>query len=224
MYALDDIVHVDVPYAVLNAAAGYEAGNKFQGFLVMDPERSQRVVDAMGAMTVSAASSLRFGTAPSTPTAHGKPYQPANESSASKPTNPHAKDPNEIDRYTIGHAKTQNALEAYAKARGWNTMSPKAEPHYDVAWDVGGMLFVAEVKSLTAANEAKQVRLAIGQVLDYQQMLASLQRPVRPVIALEMEPASNRWEAICARHGITLVWPKTFGRLATLATSVSEAS
>jgi hypothetical protein len=80
---------------------------------------------------------------------------------------------------------------------------------------------VAEVKSLTSANEAGQVRLAIGQVLDYQQMLARLQRPVRPVIALEKKPASDRWEAICARHAITLVWPDTFARLDAVAASVS---
>lgn len=221
MYALDDIVSIDVPYWVLNAAAGYKPRNPFQGFLVLDPEQSQRVVSAMGTVGLSATSSPHFsaGGAPSSP--RGGRYRRAKEKAASKPTNPFIKDPNKVDRGLIGHATTQNALADYARKKGWTPKSPSGAPDYDVAWNVGKTTFVAEVKSMTAANEAGQVRLAIGQVLDYQQMLGSRGRPVRPVIALEKQPLDTRWEAICSRHGITLVWPEIFARLDAAAASAS---
>jgi hypothetical protein len=50
------------------------------------------------------------------------------------------------------------------------------EPQYDLAWLAGDTLYVAEVKSLTAANEERQLRLGLGQVLRYTHLLAGRAR------------------------------------------------
>jgi hypothetical protein len=78
-------------------------------------------------------------------------------------------------------------------------------PAYDLAWQKGGPLFVAEVKSLTARNESKQLRLALGQVLDYADQLVRRGHDVRRVIAAEVEPAERRWVELCLSLGVTIV-------------------
>ena len=62
------------------------------------------------------------------------------------------------------------------------------EPEFDIAWrddDTGGSAFICEVKSLTSENETRQIRLAIGQVLDYVHALTRCARQVR----VHLEPA-----------------------------------
>ncbi len=94
-------------------------------------------------------------------------------------------------------------------------LTPKSpepgEPVFDIAWDDGEEIVVAEIKSLTTRNEEKQLRLALGQVLRYAHLLAVKGRPVRRVIAVEREPSDASWIELCEAAGVTLVWPATFG-------------
>ncbi|MEK8227320.1 hypothetical protein NKG05_16350 [Oerskovia sp. M15] len=80
------------------------------------------------------------------------------------------------------------------------------------------MLAVAEVKSLTGADQSQQIRLGIGQVLDYAVSLrACLPHGIGtivPVLVLEKEPIDpDRWKAVAAVAGITLTWPPLFAEL-----------
>jgi hypothetical protein len=71
-----------------------------------------------------------------------------------------------IERSNNGHAKTQNALADFLWRHGLQPRSPSpSEPEYDLAWEVGTTIFVAEVKSITDANEERQLRLRLGQAL-----------------------------------------------------------
>jgi hypothetical protein len=127
---------------------------------------------------------------------------------------PFLRDPNLLDRALTAHVNLQNGLSDYLNARGAATWSPgPGEPDYDLAWELGGVRFVAEVKSLTASNEDRQLRLGLGQVLDYQQLMHSTDPLVLAVLVIEREPASDRWLALCARHGVALTWPDRFGLL-----------
>ena len=76
----------------------------------------------------------------------------------------------------------------------------------DVAW-------VAEVKSITSDNETRQIRYAIGQVLQYRYSLEWGTSAVDAVIALERPPEDGVWIALCSALGIRLVWPATFESL-----------
>lgn len=67
--------------------------------------------------------------------------------------------------------------------------------------------WVAEVKSTTPQNEERQLRLGLGQVTRYRQLLAEDGLPVRALIATEREPSDPSWAALCEEQGIVLGWP-----------------
>jgi hypothetical protein len=65
--------------------------------------------------------------------------------------------------------------------RGVEPRDPPLEgPAYDLAWVVSDILTVCEVKSLTTANQASQIRLGLGQVLDYAFTLRKRGQPSDP--------------------------------------------
>jgi hypothetical protein len=144
-------------------------------------------------------------------------------------------DPDKVDRGTTAHKDTQDALAEALRNASLKPRSPKpGDPAFDIAWrddDAGGVAFICEVKSLTSENETGQVRLAIGQVLDYVHTLDSLREAgslpphwegvhaVRAVVALERRPTRDaHWADLCKRHGIILAWPEEYdGMIAALA-------
>ena len=142
-------------------------------------------------------------------------YRSANEAPATQPKAPFSVDPNEVDRALGAHAATQNAVAAWVIAQGLTPVrSAGIAADFDVAWDDGKRLNVGEVKSLTAGNETGQLRLGLGQVLHYAMLLGAEGRNVRPVLVVERQPRDLRWVALCAEHGVLLVWPGDFDRLA----------
>jgi hypothetical protein len=48
MYALDEIRSLHIPYQEMNRIIGYKAGNNFMGFTVLDEDKSERVLEALG--------------------------------------------------------------------------------------------------------------------------------------------------------------------------------
>jgi hypothetical protein len=141
----------------------------------------------------------------------GAPSNVVSEDTSIAPAEPFAVDPNKIDRGTRGHNRTQNLLRSFLEDKGIKTLQPTTEgPDFDLGWVYRGTWFVAEVKSLTLANETKQLRLALGQVLDYQDILSRRHTNVRAVIAVETPIRDRRWVALCEGHGVILVWPETF--------------
>lgn len=142
------------------------------------------------------------------------PYREANEAAASAPRDPFEVDPEVVDRGLIGHAMTQNLLALRAARRGFTTLSPGAgDPDFDLAWRTPTGTIVVEVKSMTATNESGQLRLGLGQVLDYAHALGGATSGVRPVLAVERRPVEDRWTEICSAVGVTLVWPDSFDGL-----------
>ncbi|AUA11260.1 hypothetical protein GTZ89_22210 [Streptomyces sp. SID8382] len=107
------------------------------------------------------------------------------------------------------HRRLQNDLAAAARERGMTVLSPSAaDPDFDLAWRRGDDdLVVCEVKSLTRTNEARQLRLGVGQLLDYYDLLRTRTANVRAVLWVEHEPSDSRWLGICHRAGIELAWP-----------------
>jgi hypothetical protein len=148
----------------------------------------------------------------------GATYRRPDEDSASKPRDPFTIDPDKIDRGLKSHARTQNALFDWLAARGIEGLSPDGQANYDIAWRHMGRMFVGEVKSLTNANEAMQLRLGLGQVLDYAEMLRAAGEPeVQPVLVAERLPSDFRWRRVCERAGVTLTWPDEFDERLTPA-------
>lgn len=138
----------------------------------------------------------------------GVAYRIADETTSVGERDPFAVNPALVERALRGHARTQNGLARHVQARGAMPMSPApGHPNYDLAWRVGERLYVAEVKSRTDDNEERQLRLGLGQVLRYRQMLAELgEKDPRAVLALESRPRDRSWLALCASLGVILCW------------------
>lgn len=144
----------------------------------------------------------------------GSEYRNADEEAAVSQRDPFDVDPAHVERSLRGHASTQNALAAWLRDRGYTPRSPgPCDPLFDLAWKVDATLWVAEVKSLTDANEEKQLRLALGQVLRYRHLLGGFHAEVMSVIAIERAPKDRTWIDLCASHDVRLVWPGAFDSL-----------
>ena len=120
-------------------------------------------------------------------------------------------DPDAIDRGTNAHKNVQDQPADAVSARGWEPLSPSgADPLFDIGWVVADTAWIAEVKSLTESNEARQLRLGLGQVLSYAYLVDWGATAHRPVLAVERKPSAPHWPDLCASHGVKLSWPETF--------------
>jgi hypothetical protein len=138
------------------------------------------------------------------------PYRPPTIGQGAR-RDPFTIDPETVDRGNRAHADLQNALADAATRAGCTAWSADGGPDFDLAWtDAEGDLTLAEVKSLTADNEARQIRLGLGQLLDYAHTLrASGTRVASLVLAVESEPTRTRFSALCRDLGVLLIWPDT---------------
>lgn len=94
----------------------------------------------------------------------------------------------------------------------------RSGPQFDLAWKYGRRLYIAEVKSLRGAREDSQIRLGLGQVLDYAEQTRhrGVRQPLRAVLAVGRAPKDRgRWTRLCDAHGVVLTWPP-FAELRTL--------
>lgn len=138
-------------------------------------------------------------------------YRRVDEETGVSSIAPAVVDPDIVDRGVKGHKVTQNALAEFLQRKGLKPLSPgPGDPGFDVGWWDDGVLYIAEVKSLTIANETGQMRSAIGQLLDYAFQVRAHRKEVRPVIVLERAPVSDRWVALCGELKIALSWPGNF--------------
>jgi len=72
------------------------------------------------------------------------------------------------------------------------------EPVYDLAFELGPMIVVVEVKTLGTGSTAQQMRLGLGQLLEYRHRLAKLhQREVRGFLVAS-RPMPEPWPEIVA--------------------------
>ncbi|MFI8793399.1 hypothetical protein [Streptomyces sp. NPDC055105] len=139
----------------------------------------------------------------------GQSYVVVDEDVAPAPAAPNPPDPDLVGRNLSTHRRLQNHLAQEAQNRGLTALSPgAADPDFDLAWRDGqDRLTVCEVKSLTRANEARQLRTGLGQVLDYRDQLSDRAADVSAVLWVEREPAEIRWLNLCRQVGVTLAWP-----------------
>jgi len=141
----------------------------------------------------------------------GTAYREAAEDTASRTRDPWTVDPDVIDRGLRGHATTQNAAAKHLRELGIGPRSPRpGEPTFDLAWEADGIAFVAEVKSLTSANEEQQLRLGLGQVLRYRQLLRNGGRAAEAYLIVERPPADPAWDSLCQALGVVLTYPSRF--------------
>ena len=137
----------------------------------------------------------------------GADYVPAVATTATQ-GEPFEVDPDKLDRATRGHADLQNRLAARLNDLGIDVLSPAVphDPEFDIAWRHRGVLFVCEVKTMTAENRDRQLRLALGQVLHYAAALNARGERVEPLILTPTieSSAAVLWRATL--HGAGVRW------------------
>jgi hypothetical protein len=143
-----------------------------------------------------------------TPGPVGSAYRQASEDAPAPAESGGSDDPDASGRGLIEHNRTQNEVAQIVSGLRLSPRSPSGdEPEFDVAWERDGRVWVCEVKSITEANEERQLRTAIGQVLRYRQRLAAIGLDVQAVIATSRQPSDLSWQELCRWEDIVLVWP-----------------
>jgi hypothetical protein len=69
---------------------------------------------------------------------------------------------------------------------------------------------VVEIKSITKANEERQLRLGLGQVLRYRDLARVRGAVARAWLVTERPPIDESWERFCADLDVVLAWPTAF--------------
>ncbi|MEV0927830.1 hypothetical protein AB0I99_22335 [Streptomyces spongiicola] len=121
-----------------------------------------------------------------------------------------------LDEGTAVHEATVGALIRHLSRQGIDACGhAPGGPEFDAGWLRGEDVFIAEVKSLTGAREDQQIRLGVGQVLDYaHQLRTAYPRTVtHPVLVLERRPSAARWTTLADSIGLRLTWAPDFGGL-----------
>jgi hypothetical protein len=116
-----------------------------------------------------------------------------------------------VERGLRGHAETQNALAQALASAGLEPRSPRPEePNFDLAWQRGDVVYVAEVKSISEQNGERQLRLGLGQVLRYRDLLRRQGSLVTAVLVAERRPSDASWRRLCDELGVILIAPGDF--------------
>jgi hypothetical protein len=127
-------------------------------------------------------------------------FVPKKEDVRSREARPWSRDPSEVDRALSAHARVERLVAEAATREGWTAHGYRpGDPVFDPLLErSSGDLpaVVVEVKSTTATNEEKQLRLALGQVLRYRQLLepgeeVATLRPHRPRWLVQADSDKN---------------------------------
>jgi hypothetical protein len=145
------------------------------------------------------------------PSRIGRSFRKADEEVVPLPAAPGFPDPDKTGRGARGHARTLNALAAHLESLGIQPLEADShDPPFDLAWMIEGVLFVAEIKSLTKENEEHQLRYGLGQLLRYCDLLCQQAGRIVPVLVPEREPSDSRWDRLCRSRGFRLTFPPHF--------------
>ncbi|MFG1902793.1 hypothetical protein [Micromonospora carbonacea] len=114
----------------------------------------------------------------------------------------------DADAYRAGaadHDRLCRMLIAHLAGSGLRAGAGLAGVNVDLAWrDAAGNQFIAEVKSIDDRNHVDQLRLGLGQVLEYRHRLAAAGLPAMPVLVVSRLPDPT-WREVCAANGVLLL-------------------
>jgi hypothetical protein len=223
-----EVSEFPVPVALARVAsdAGYDPAWIPRGFAYFSEEAVRRITAANG----SAAAwiyALGAGTSPgaaATPTAPSRaipltrPFRPTAIRPVWRSDNYCGPDPDTVGRGVNAHRELVNALGDAVRANGFSPKEPTGpSPNYDLSWDATSATWILEAKSLTPANQTHQLRLGLGQLLEFLYVSSTLPpagRRYRGALIVEQEPTeAAKWVAVCAAVGVELGWPGSLDKL-----------
>ena len=124
-----------------------------------------------------------------------------------------AADLSHLDVGAAANTETVAQLIAHLENQGIEVRSHgRGGPRFVAGWIRGGVTHIAEVEQLTTGSEEGQIRLGLGQLLDYVHQLESQSTcgALRPVLVLEKEPRHVRWESLFQSRDVLLTWAPGF--------------
>lgn len=143
----------------------------------------------------------------------GAPYRSASVTAPLQGDGEYYRDPDVMGRGLRAHAATQDALAELIDLQGLTPLSSfDRQCNFDLAWEITNeSIGIAEVKSITDTNEASQIRLGLGQVLDYGHRMKARGFTPHLFLVLERPPRNeNHWKQLCSTHSVTLTWAPSF--------------
>jgi hypothetical protein len=227
MYFLE-LSEFPVPVSLARVAsdAGYDPAWRPRGFTYYSENAVRRITEAHGS-TAAWIYALGTGTSPgtgATVTAPApvipltRPFRHSPSRPVRRSTNYSGPDPDTVGRGVNAHRALVDALGDAVRAKGFLPEEPNGpSPNYDLSWDATSATWIIEAKSLTLANQTHQLRLGLGQLLEFLYVSSTLPpagRSYRGALVVEDEPTeAAKWIAVCATVGVELGWP---GSLTTL--------
>jgi hypothetical protein len=104
------------------------------------------------------------------------------------------------------HEALVDRIPDVARARGVLPRFTGLDSEVDLWWRDGrGRVVIVEVKSTHSANAAHQIRLGLGQVIDYRTVIESHGQMVRAAVAVTGSVDVARWRAACDSAGVAFV-------------------
>jgi hypothetical protein len=130
-------------------------------------------------------------------------------------------DLNQLGAGTEAHEQTVEALVRRLGLDGIIAYGPDHRgPQFDAGWRQGDAIWLAEVKSLRNTDQS-QIRLGVGQILDYVSQVRAVDpsRHVQAALVLEQEPSDlQRWKTLATDSNLVLSWAPNFRGLGVSAT------
>ncbi len=207
----------DAVESLSGSAAGLGNRKRFDAVELERDDVAETIAEMLLSLEGRDAETVHSGvadSAPGTKSPIGQPYVPVGTLPPSKRSDPFERDPDKIDRGNQAHADTQDELASFLQAHGIEPLrTDPTVPDFDLAWEHGDTLFVAEVKSTTDENQEKQLRLGLGQVPRYRHLLQTIRPRVVGVLVAERAPQDETWLEACSQVGVKLVWRGAFDSL-----------
>lgn len=126
-------------------------------------------------------------------------------------------DLDERDRRLQEHHDIVEDLADALEAAGHQPLDPLTGTcAFDLAWQRGKSLHVVEVKTTTPLSEAQQIRLGLGQVLEYRTSLEAQGWKVAAHLVVSDKPAAARAVAACHAVNVPIHGWNDVGRLARI--------
>lgn len=135
-----------------------------------------------------------------------QPFEPITAPKTKTPE-PFTWDTDEKDAQTQEHADVLNRLNDVLRAAGVEVVYGTTRPACDLAFRTRRGLTIVEAKSLPKGSDEHQMRVGLGQVLQYRADLAEHMRTrIRPIVAVPRAPDRlATWRAACEAAGAALV-------------------
>ena len=130
-----------------------------------------------------------------------------------------------LERKTRAHHQLQRETEQWLTSLGWTTgLSPDGRILTDLMAEQDGRWLVVEIKTLDEDRPAlarQQLRLGLGQVLDYRERLRAIYADTDAIVVLDHAPVEPLWTEIMRSCGVGLAWAP-FGDVAEAALEAIE--